>query len=80
MVIKRVMPRQNEEVNEIWMCDKGRFGYHYVESEERLTRPLVRKEGKLARASWDDRHAAGRRGLRQGQGELPGAGFGPAFE
>jgi NADH-quinone oxidoreductase subunit G len=31
-VIKRVMPRQNEQVNEIWMCDKGRFaGYHYTE-------------------------------------------------
>jgi NADH-quinone oxidoreductase subunit G len=53
IVIKRVMPRQNEEVNEIWICDKGRFGYHYVESPERLTRPQVRKEGKLARSSWE---------------------------
>ena len=52
-MIKRVMPRQNEEVNEIWMCDKGRFAYHYAESKERLTRPLVRKEGKLGRASWE---------------------------
>ncbi len=53
IVIKRVMPRQNEEVNEIWMCDKGRFGYHYVESADRLSRPFIRKEGKLARTSWD---------------------------
>jgi NADH-quinone oxidoreductase subunit G len=53
VVIKRVMPRQNEEVNEIWMCDKGRFGYHYVESADRLSRPYIRKEGKLARTSWD---------------------------
>jgi NADH-quinone oxidoreductase subunit G len=29
-VVKRVMPRQNEEVNEIWICDKGRFAYHYM--------------------------------------------------
>jgi NADH-quinone oxidoreductase subunit G len=36
-VIKRVMPRQNEEVNEIWICDKGRFaGYQYAESADRL--------------------------------------------
>jgi len=36
-VIKRVMPRQNEQVNEIWMCDKGRFaGYQYTEAENRL--------------------------------------------
>ncbi|MCQ3935513.1 MAG: NADH dehydrogenase (quinone) subunit G [Chloroflexi bacterium] len=52
-VVKRVMPRQNEEVNEIWLCDKGRFAYHYTESKKRLTRPLVRKDDKLARASWD---------------------------
>jgi NADH-quinone oxidoreductase subunit G len=53
IVIKRVMPRQNEEVNEIWICDKGRFAYHYVENEKRLSRPLMRKDGKLARASWE---------------------------
>ena len=41
--IKRVMPRQNEQVNEIWMCDKGRFaGYHFAESTQRLTRPLIK--------------------------------------
>jgi len=53
VVIKRVMPRQNEEVNEIWICDKGRFAYHYTESRKRLTRPLMRKDGKLGRASWE---------------------------
>ncbi len=36
-VIKRAMPRQNEQVNEIWMCDKGRFaGYQYTEADARL--------------------------------------------
>lgn len=36
-VIKRAMPRQNEQVNEIWMCDKGRFsGYHYTQAQSRL--------------------------------------------
>jgi NADH-quinone oxidoreductase subunit G len=52
IVIKRVMPRQNEQVNEIWICDKGRFAYHYVESEDRLTKPLIAKDGKLTKASW----------------------------
>ncbi len=54
MVIKRVMPRQNEAVNEIWMCDKGRFAYHYVENEQRLAAPLVRKDGELRPATWDE--------------------------
>jgi NADH-quinone oxidoreductase subunit G len=52
-VVKRVMPRQNEEVNEIWICDKGRFAYHYAESKKRLSRPMIRKDQKLTRASWD---------------------------
>jgi NADH-quinone oxidoreductase subunit G len=50
MVIKRVMPRQNEQVNEIWLCDKGRFAYHYTESAGRLVKPSIRQ----AKASWTD--------------------------
>ncbi|HSH03667.1 MAG TPA: NADH-quinone oxidoreductase subunit NuoG [Anaerolineae bacterium] len=53
-VIKRVMPRQNEAVNEIWICDKGRFAYHFVEDGERLQTPLIRKNGELVEASWDE--------------------------
>ena len=53
-VIKRVLPRQNEAVNEIWMCDKGRFGHHFVESPDRLKTPLVRKNGELVAATWDE--------------------------
>ena len=52
--IKRVMPRQNEEVNEIWICDKGRFSYHFSESNERLTQPLVRKDDELVPVNWDE--------------------------
>ncbi len=53
ILIQRVMPRQNEEVNEIWLCDKGRFAYHYTQSKKRLTKPLIRKDDKLMHASWD---------------------------
>jgi NADH-quinone oxidoreductase subunit G len=56
-VIKRVMPRQNEQVNEIWMCDKGRFGHHFVEAPDRLTAPLIRRDGQLVEASWDEANA-----------------------
>ena len=51
--IARVMPRQNETVNEIWICDKGRFGHHFNGSPYRLTTPLVRRDGKLVEAPWD---------------------------
>ena len=52
IVIKRVMPRQNEQVNETWICDKGRFAHHYLESDKRLAKPMVSKEDKLAKVSW----------------------------
>src|SRR5262245_1749777 len=54
VVVKRIMPRQNEEVNEIWICDKGRFAHHYTDSKKRLTEPSIRKDNKLTRASWAD--------------------------
>ena len=50
VVIKRVMPRQNEQVNETWICDKGRFAYHFAESKERLGKPLVGKK----EVAWED--------------------------
>ena len=55
-VVKRVMPRQNEEVNEIWICDKGRFAHHYTDSKKRLTRPLARssKVERPIHTSWDE--------------------------
>ena len=52
--IKRIMPRQNETVNEIWLCDKGRFGHHFNGSPNRLAMPLVRKDGKLVETSWGE--------------------------
>ncbi|HEY62063.1 MAG TPA: NADH-quinone oxidoreductase subunit NuoG, partial [Anaerolineae bacterium] len=54
IVIKRIMPRQNEWVNEIWISDKDRFGYHFYESEERLLKPLVRENGELKETSWEN--------------------------
>ncbi len=54
-MIKRVMPRQNEQVNEIWICDKGRFGHHFTRSEERLMKPLTRRGGGgLSETAWGD--------------------------
>ena len=41
----RVQALPNEQVNDFWMCDKGRFAYHHVSAEDRLETPLVRTEG-----------------------------------
>ncbi|WP_034383464.1 NADH-quinone oxidoreductase subunit NuoG [Deinococcus sp. YIM 77859] len=60
--LERVVARENREVNEVWICDAGRFG-HVFASEERLTRPLVRVKGELREADWDEAILAIRRGL-----------------
>ena len=46
--LARMTPRFNPEVNGYWMCDIGRFNYHWVESDDRLTQPMV----SGAPASW----------------------------
>jgi NADH-quinone oxidoreductase subunit G len=63
-VIKRVMPRQNEAVNELWICDKGRLAHHFATSPARITRPLVRREERLVETTWNEALARAMGGLR----------------
>ena len=51
--VLRVMARDNEEVDDGWLCDKGRFGYQIVNAPERITQPLVRDGGELRPVSWE---------------------------
>ncbi len=78
LVVKRAMPRQNERVNEIWICDKGRFGYAFGDSPERLTRPMVRRDGTLVRTTWDEAMAAVAAGMRGAGKDLLGIAGGRA--
>ena len=51
----RITPRFNPAVNGYWMCDIGRFDYHWVESDRRLTQPLVRAvNGVQQPVNWHD--------------------------
>jgi NADH-quinone oxidoreductase subunit G len=52
--IQRQLARTNMAVNEAWNCDKGRFGYHHLTAEARITRPLIRDGQQLAPADWTD--------------------------
>ncbi len=57
----RMTPRYNLDVNDFWMCDIGRFGYEWVEGDQRLRKPLLRgKSGEQAVASWNDVVSAAR--------------------
>jgi NADH-quinone oxidoreductase subunit G len=51
----RFTPRFNADVNGYWMCDIGRFDYHWIEGDDRLQRPLVRDQHGVAQAvSWHE--------------------------
>ena len=49
----RINGRTNEDVNEEWTCDRGKFGQYYVNSPERLKQPLLRQNRALVEISWD---------------------------
>jgi NADH-quinone oxidoreductase subunit G len=61
--VKRVLARQNPEVDDGWLCDRGRYGFTMFGSEQRLTAPRLR-DG--AAAAWDEAIAAAAAGLRGG--------------
>lgn len=52
--IMRTRTCENKAVNDIWMCDLGWFGYEFTSSEARLTQPLIRRNGELQPASWNE--------------------------
>ena len=50
--IFRQTPRENNDVNSTWMCDQGRLDFHFVNSEFRLTQPLIKEGATHKPASW----------------------------
>jgi len=52
--IKRTVPKIGVGANKGLLCNRGRFGYEYVACKERLTTPLIRKNGRLEPATWQE--------------------------
>ncbi|MGH7369817.1 MAG: molybdopterin-dependent oxidoreductase [Candidatus Methylomirabilaceae bacterium] len=50
----RVRPRINDDVNGHWICDEGRFEFHFAQDRGRIGEPLVREDGELRPTSWDE--------------------------
>jgi NADH-quinone oxidoreductase subunit G len=50
--VMRVLPRENEAVNECWLADRDRFSYEALNSETRLTRPMVKHNGGWIEVDW----------------------------
>lgn len=52
--ITRLMSRNNDEIDDGWLCNRGRWEFDYVNSPQRLRTPLIRRNGNLTPASWDE--------------------------
>ncbi len=61
--VYRITPRQNDDVNSCWLPDSHRLNFHYIDSPERLTQPLIKLDGKHQPAEWDQALAVVREGL-----------------
>src|SRR2546423_4435598 len=69
--VKRILSRNHPEVDEGWLCDKGRFGFMHLYADDRITDPLrrVRLRG-LEEISWEDALDDAERLLRQADGRI----------
>jgi NADH-quinone oxidoreductase subunit G len=50
--VMRVLPFENEAINECWISDKDRFSYEGLNSPERLTKPMLKQDGKWLETDW----------------------------
>ncbi|MFI1396302.1 NADH-quinone oxidoreductase subunit G [Streptomyces sp. NPDC020681] len=68
--VMRRLAADDPEVNEEWVCDKGRFGFRYAQQRDRLTTPLVRnaESGELEPANWPEALAAAAAGFSAARG------------
>jgi len=51
--VMRVVPRENESINEVWISDRDRFSYEGLHSEDRLTTPMIKQDGQWQETDWN---------------------------
>jgi len=62
--LMRVNARLNEDVNEEWTCDRGKFEQYWVNSSDRIKDPLQRYASQLRKVTWDDALGAAAKALK----------------
>ena len=72
--LMRVVPRDNEAINETWIADRDRFSYEGVYSADRVGAPLIRERGSWTQVSWESALAVAVEGLRKHAGSLGALG------
>ena len=52
--VLRVVPRDNEEINECWISDRDRFSYEALNGEDRLSKPMIKRNGVWQEVEWQE--------------------------
>jgi NADH-quinone oxidoreductase subunit G len=68
--LMRVVPRENEAINETWISDRDRFSYEGIYSADRLEHPLVRRDGAWSEPGWEGALMQAAEGLKARAAEL----------
>ena len=63
--VLRVLPIENEDINECWLSDRDRFAYEGLNTADRLTRPMIKQDGKWLEVEWQVALEYAANGLRQ---------------
>ncbi len=77
--VMRVVPRENEAVNETWISDRDRFSYTGLYAADRLTTPRIKVDGQWRDATWEEALARVAQGLRDTAPERIGALLSPSL-
>jgi len=68
--VMRVLPLENEAINECWLSDKDRYSYEALDSDARLTRPMVKQDGRWHETDWETALDAVSAGLKEAGADL----------
>ena len=68
--VLRSVPRDNEDINECWLSDRDRYSHEGLYADDRAKKPLIRKNGELVEAGWEEAIAFAADGLRKHASDL----------
>jgi NADH-quinone oxidoreductase subunit G len=74
--LMRMVPRENEEINETWIADRDRFGFEGMYSADRVSQPMLRIDGVLQAVDWEVALTAAAEGLQKAAAARGAAGPG----
>ncbi len=70
--VKRIVPRENESINETWLADRDRFSYEAIYSRDRLQTPRIKESGEWRELDWEEALSVAAERLKDASGDKVG--------